>query len=498
MAVNTKHPEFTKLHPEWVKMRDCYSGERAIKSAGQLYLPATAGQIMDGMGTGQIGLSKYNAYKSRAVFPDYVKESIEAAIGVMHQKPPVIELPEKMKYLLEKASVHGETLIQLLIKINEEQLCAGRVGLLLDVAVNPETNLASLYIALYQAEDIINWDDGKVEDPTLQNLNLVVLNESEYERTQEFDWEQKEKYRVLYLGDLSTNEPSGQGVYTVAISKDKDVGILNAIKTQPMIKGEVLREIPFVFVNSKDVLAKPDEPPFLGLANLSLAIYKQEADYRHTLFMQGQETLVIIGLDEPPDGGKPDIRVGSDSNIILPLGGDAKYVGVQSKGLSEMRLSLENDRKKAEDKSGKLLDTTSRERESGEALQTRVAAQTATLTQIAKTSAFALEKLLKIAARWLGESAEQVKITPNLDFTNALLRGRELSEIMTARQLGAPLSLETVHKIMRDRGMTEMEFEIEMAKFEAEREKEIEMMGQGLGIEPDPNNPTNENLNQQI
>lgn len=458
MAIDTKHPLYAEFLEDWQMMRDTYRGERVVKARGQLYLPPTSGMVADGMAPEQPGAKAYQAYKARAVFHDFVADAVEAMIGMMHHKPPVIELPAALEPLRERATIHGESMEQLLRRINEQQLVTGRVGLLLDLPEQPDPTAPLPYIATYRAEHIINWDDGARDELTLPRLNLVVLEESEYERNAQFDWEFIEKYRVLILGDPVANEGHGEAAtYRVGVVRKSDGADVNLDNlTEPNIRGTKLEEIPFVFINTKDVVSSPDDPPLLGLARLALAIYRGEADYRQNLFMQGQDTLVVIGSQEE------DFRVGAGATIVLPQGGDAKYIGVTSEGLAEQRQALENDKVLAASKAGQLVDTRSRERESGEALRIRVAAQTATLNQIALTGAAGLEQLLKIAATWVGANPEEVSVQPNLDFVDDEMSGKTLVELMTAKTMGAPLSKRSIHRLMQDRGLTEMEYEEEL------------------------------------
>lgn len=479
-ALDTKHPLYAENLDLWSQMRDTFKGEKAVKAAGQTYLPATSGHIEDGMTTAdEAGSKAYAAYKKRAVFHHFVSRAVEAALGVMHRKPAVVELPPEMEYLIERATRSGESIQQLLRRVNEEQLITGRVGLLLDLPATPQTGEVQAYIAFYGAESIINWDSGDRDDLVLRNLNLVVLDESEYERKDIFDWELKKKFRVLLLGDPQLNEEAGSEVsYSVGVFKEPNASFREQDLTQPSIRGNTSQEIPFVFVNSKDILPEPDQPPLIGLSNLSLAIYRGEADYRQNLFMQGQDTLVVVGSSKGED---EDIRVGAGARIDVPAGGDAKYIGVTSEGLKEQREALQNDKGQAASEGGKLLEENTGERESGDALKIRVSARTATLTQIAQTGAGAVQELLRTLARWIGSDPEKVIVSPNLDFTDDELQGDDLVKFMTAKTLGAPLSRISIHKRMQDKGITEMEYEEEI---KAIMEEEPLGGGDGTG-EPD-------------
>jgi len=484
MALSNKHPEYSTFLEDWLLMRDCYRGERVIKDKGQIYLPATIGMQSDGMNVGQVGYMAYEAYKQRALFHDYVKEAVQSMIGMMHCKPPIIKLPAAMEPMRERATVEGDSLVNLLRFINEEQLITGRVGIMLDLPSNPREGKAMPYFARYRAETIINWDDGANEELTLPKLNLVVLDESAYERSDDFTWTYKNKWRVLMLGALNPNEATG--MYSTGEFRDDKANLGNLTgetMIRPSIAGNELDEIPFVFINSKDLVTGVDDPPLIGLANIALAIYRGEADYRQNLFMQGQDTLVVAGSADET------FRLGAGATILLPQGGEAKYIGVTAVGLPEQRLALENDKMSASTKSGQMIDTRSKERESGDALKTRIGAQTATLNRIALTGAAGLEQLLKTAAKWLGANPEEVSVRPNLDFADEKLISRSLVELVTAKNMGAPLSRESLHNLMRDKGLTYMEFEEELNKIEEE-----EPIGMLNGVMNNPSNNPPDNV----
>lgn len=480
-AVDQKHPAYVEAAPDWEQLRDTHRGERAVKARGFRYLPPTQGQRIDGIDQPtQDGWKSWDAYRTRAVFPESVSEAVETMLGVMHYKPPVIELPAAMEPLLESASIRRESLAALLRRINEEQLTMGRVGLLAEAV--PDDPLPK--IALYHAEHIINWDDGSSDDEQADALNLVVLDESSSERIRGFEWDHVDKYRVLVLGDPMALEPEESGaVYRAGVFKEKATFTEEAL-LEPSIRGKTLDRIPFVFANTRDIVADVDKPPLLGLSNLTLTIYRGEADYRQALFMQGQDTLVTIGAINTD--GTPR-RVGAGAEISLPAGpgNDAKFIGVDSAGLSEMREALVADYARAEKKAEALIEAVGRAAESGEALRVRVAARTASLTQVALTGAFALQELLRIIAVWVGANPEEVKVTPNLDFVADLLKGQELAQIMSSKMLGAPLSLRTIHEICQNRGLTTRTFEEELEEMKRETEA-------GLPGTKDPSDPNSE------
>lgn len=537
MPVDSHNPGYDFMIGEWCLMRDAYAGETVIKSRGDVYLKPTPSMVLDGYKLGSVGrlvdtvfgqgvvtsapinpttLNKgtlaYEAYKDRAVFHEFVTDAVKYFVGMLNQKPPTIELPAVMEPLMKKATNQGESLVALLRKIHSEQLTTGRLGLLIDMPPEPDPKQPMPYIAVYAAENIINWDDSS-DNIGVNSLDLVILDESGPRRRVDYTWKDVKQFRILQMrfknefadGIIAANAAQAEkaaqakeappeplmdpdSVITVdgadkvykqaVVESESGVGVLDPMQFfPPVFRGKAMDEIPFIIVNSSDINSGVDYPPMIGLGRLCLTIYRLEADYRQALFMQGQDTLVTIGGIIDPETGaaannlnttQDGVRVGAGARLDLNTGGDAKYIGTQSEGLPEMREALAADKKAAETKSGQLIAPTAGKQESGDALSTRLSAQTASLQQIAKTSALALENALKKIAMWVGADPEKVKVTPNLEFIDQRLVAKDLVDLMTARSLGAPMALETVHDFMSTRGITEKTFEEEMALVEEE------------------------------
>jgi hypothetical protein len=298
MAVDSRHPQYDEFLCDWETMRDTFRGERVVKHKEFTYLPATRSMELDGLNNNQLGKRMYDAYLQRAIFQNFVSEGVETLLGMMWMHPPTIDLPEAMEPMRNNATSKGESLEMLLRNVNEEQLITGRVGLLLDNPSGQTLDPGVMpHVALYRAESILNWDDGNRDELTLQTLNFVALDESEQERVKgsssgTFEWEFKQKTRILILGEVDVNE--GQDNETVTyrqgLFREENTNFNAEMMIEPRVRGQTLNEIPFVFVNCKDIVVDPDDPPLIDLAKLCLAIYRGEADYRQSLFLQGQDT----------------------------------------------------------------------------------------------------------------------------------------------------------------------------------------------------------------
>ncbi|MCP5006378.1 MAG: DUF4055 domain-containing protein [Planctomycetes bacterium] len=475
MNKNLSHPLHTAMVDIWNMAGHSYTGESAIKAhaISEGYLPFTHGQVLDGarLGQTQKGYLDYVTFLTRAVYPSLYEEAVDTAIGIMHKKPAVVALPKAMESLLDNATGQGESLTDVLRMINTRQLIDGRLGILGDF--RNDEGVVIPKVSLYNALQFMNWSTTPVEsgeeedDLETENSEYVflVLDESGMKLSADFKWVDNPQYRVITLsqGEAEPAPDTTGDTYITAILDDEQE-VLEGDYFTPTYKNTVANTIPFACINTLDIAPDPDLPPLLSLALDCLTIFRGEADYRLNLHMQGQDTLVKIG-------GSPDdvVRVGTGSVINVPIGGDVKYVGVGSEGLSEQRVCLENDYERAAKKTGKLFESNSRMNESAAAKKIRQSAQTASLPQIAQAGAAGLEKVLKDMAVWMGANPDEVEIVPNLDFTDDAVDGDTLVDIMTAKGLGAPVSMESIHGWLADNNLTKISYEDEMQLIATEK-----------------------------
>lgn len=476
-AISSPHPDYSARRPDWVTMFDTNEGQRHIKSKTTTYLPATSGMRALGLGTTEEGYDLYQAYLTRAFFPDLVKETVRALVGILNREAANIELPDALEDMRAIATSKGESLDDLLVSIHMNQLLYGRTGLLLDVDEQRDLPL----VVCYPGPQILNWDDLTMAGVTIQDeeqrnqalrkLLLIVLDETRYEREtgNAYEWNLVSRYRALTLGEAGTT-------YQSELERE---GALQA-PVIPQIRGRTLDEIPFTCINTTDLATKPGEVPLINLANLALAIYRGEADHRSALFMSGQDTLVLLGYD-PNAQADPDANPTSDAKPIIGSGAylalpdpeaDAKFIGPDSQALAEQRTSLEDDYKRAGEEGIKLL-SSGAGAEAAETLRIRVAARTATLQTIAITAAAGLENALRQAATWVGANPDDVRVEPNLDFVAEMQDPAQLMQFAQAKRAGVPLSWRSIHNWLRQKDYTELTLEEEIEEIERE-EEEIE------------------------
>lgn len=412
------HPQYQSMDPIWRQMRDTSSGENAVKDGTTLYLPKTEGQKTDKVN----GEDAYASYLKRSAWYDYLKNTQQDSIGMLHRESPAIDLAPQLQNWENAATDDGDGIEMLMRRMNEHQLVTGRCGLLLDITDNSDLPVSTLH----SGERILNWDS------TSPQPRWVILDESEFVidiQSMNYKWEKK--YRLLALDE--------QGFYyTIRFTEWSPVLLAGGGENDyPLYMGRKYNRIPLSFCNASTIMSDVEAPPLLSLSNTCLSIYRGEADYRQSLYLQAFAVLFLKGFSPDELGA---IRVGA-GNYIHTQGdnAEASFLEVAGAGLSEMRESQQNLKSHAQDQGVELRDQSVSE--SGKALSTRLTIRTASLETIANTAANAINQQLEYLHEWTGISGES-RIVANTDFVESNQTASELNEMHTALNEGAITELD--------------------------------------------------------
>ncbi len=481
-AVNARHPDYADMIDDWELMRDALAGERTVKEKGIEYLPVPSGFLIQDDG----GKAEYNNYRIRAQFPQLVAPTLRGMWGIIHRKEADIEMPAAMEYLWESATKDGMPLETFHRRITRELLATGRYVVFVDTASTGEGNP---WLAGYDAEHLINWSEFN---------DFFVLDETRLIRSG-FAWIPRHKYRVLQMDPVDLDAPvvpNAPRNYTVTVY-DYSTSGEEAQQFAPSANGgKPLESIPLVVIGATDVRTQIDEIPMIGVAQASFAMYRLDADYRHQLYMSGQETFVVIGMDAKD---RPR-AVGASVVLTMPAGADAKYVSPTCSGIDAHRLAIQDEADKAASFGARLFDNAKKAAESGDALKIRFAGQTATLTSIAIASASGLEKALKHVAVFMGLNPDDVTVTPNLSFIDSTLTGVDALNLVKIWQANV-ISKQTLYEALQrgEIASTERDFEDEQGLIEDEMPPPSALLPPMMapGMVPPPNGPapTDQQLN---
>lgn len=490
MPISSVHPSYQKQVNDWETMRDSLEGDQAIRASIQKYLPPPpgmnlrgSGDINDILGMSAKGVqSRYSHYQSFAEWPEIVSMTLNAIQGLIHEKPPTIELTADLEYLEDTATPAGDTLIELWETMTRETLSAGRIGLLSEI-FEDET-----YICPYMAESITNWHvlpkilgGGAV---------LVVLKEvkSMPKVDDVYEHEKVTTYRELNLQsdkDELTGEELLTSTYRVRIWKaveGKDPMIVINDSTDedgwiiPEFFGKKWEEIPLTISNTNDRTYKYGALPLIAAARRAISIFRKTADYFRSLYNKGDPQAYIFGVDKE-DAPK---SIGGSSIWVFPeADGSAGYMDIDGEGIPLQRQAIDDQYTRFKEETGQLLNAGDAEGvKSGEALKREAASQQVTIKSIVINAAAAMQAHLRLMAKLMGKSdAEQESIifTANLDFAEPLMSGKNFQDYVLAKTAGGPLSQETLHAIARRHKITDKTFEEETAEIEAEGPTEADI-----------------------
>lgn len=465
-GVSTWHEEFAEVADAYELLRDANDGEFCVKAHADKYLPRPPALLIrenDPMG------EKYRWLLSFARFPELLSDGIGRMQGIVHQKPPKVVLPKAMEYLLNKACPDGKTLDELYMHVTREVFQMGSIGLL------PEVKTDGVYLCCYAAERIINW--RRVTDDTGVRVQFVVLHEPTDELNPDgFSTMCVDQYRVLRL------LPDG---YWQELWKQSDDGttdlMVNAV--QPSVRGNTWPSIPFVRINADGLDLCPSAMPMLPVAQIALNIYQESAGFHRAIYLKEDPLMMRTGISTQE--AETMSTVGGMS-VWTSANPEAKAFYVEPTGdvLKLAKEVMDGDYARARDVIGKLIDDSKGGVESGDALRQRRASNSISLASIMRTVGLGMLAVLKQIAIVVGANPDEIEFEPNLDFTADSMTPKDALDLVTAKNAGFPISLESMHDKARSGGLTRMTFEDEISEINDEDPTGL------LNPKSGPNDPT--------
>lgn len=480
-SVDAQHPLFKEFATTWRTVRDCVMGPRAIKAAGETYLP----------GFHKMRPLQYEAYKKRAKFFNATKRTLQAFIGMIFNKNPDWKLPAtvQMKDLTSDATMTGKSLYDWAKDTVGVVSSVGRRGTLIDWAPEPEDRV---YFAVYEAHNILNWSYRRVAGRLV--LSLLVLRETSTEwipdavgeqRPDPFEPAEYEQWRVIRLID-SFGEPFVQvDVYRrsgaskgAGGSGPADSGFKIIEQKQPERRGRLLHRIPFVFHGPTGGDPDPDTVPMEDIAEVNLSHYRLSADLANARRAAGVPTPYIFGLSSKEV--EKEIHLGT-SEALVSTNKDATcgFMSYGGEGLASLEKGLEEDERQMAALGASMLDrqggAAGKNAEAYETVQLRFAGTSSALMTIVIACSQTLSDALQWAVWWQkGVAAEdpedlegEVGVELSTEFLKMVMDSGMLGELMQSYLQGG-ISYETLFWNLQRGGIIPSEKKIEDEKREIE------------------------------
>ena len=83
MPVNSTHLDYDANAAAWLRARDVFAGEDAVKAAGERYLPKLDSQSKD----------EFDAYRARASFFNATARTADGFVGLIFRREPTFKTP---------------------------------------------------------------------------------------------------------------------------------------------------------------------------------------------------------------------------------------------------------------------------------------------------------------------------------------------------------------------------------------------------------------------
>jgi hypothetical protein len=413
--VDTTHEEYDEYSEFWERIEDVLEGQDAIHEKGEKYLPRLKDQSdID-----------YKAYKERAFFYNATARTLEGLKGLLFRKPPKIEYPDNMSDIIADITLTGQSLEQFAKDISEDAIAINTYGILIDIPYIDTTGMLSAevsalnirpYIREYDAESIINWKMGLVNNKYM--LTMAVLTEDFEIVENEFKSSCETRYRVLDLFN---------GIYRQRVFRINDKNedeLLSEIF--PIINGRYFDYIPFIFDNDIEC------PPLLDLANTNIAHYRINADYEHGCHFTGLPTAVVSGYQKMDNSEK--LYIGSQSAwVFSDPQASAKFLEFTGQGLGALERNLDRKEQHMAILGARLLAQDKKAAEAAETAIIRRAGENSILENISITLSQNINKALVILSEWAGFNTPAT-IEINRDFLGSQMTAQDITALVSSWQ----------------------------------------------------------------
>lgn len=427
MPINTPHPEHSEHVARWQLVRDAVEGQHEIHEAGERYLPRLKDQTNE----------DYAAYKGRAGWYGATGRTLQGMVGMVFRRAAVVEVPAGMDAVIADATLRGESIHGVARTLMGEQIAVGRAGILVEYPQAAGTEGETLaqaqaagrrpYLALYQAEHIVNWREARIGG-RVQPVLIVLKEEADAGGADPYAPGCVEQYRELSL------TPAG---YVQRLFRKDARGdwVQFGGDIVPTINGAPLTSIPWVTIGPESLTLAVQKAPLEDLACVNVGHYRNTADLEHGAHFAGLPTPVITGYTAP-EGEK--LYIGSAAAWVFPdPAARAAYLEFTGQGLEALEKRCAQKEAQMAALGARMLAPEKSGVEAADTLSNRHAGEHSVLAGYANLVSEALTRALKLCAQWMGIDPTPVRYALNTDYMPAGMSAQQLTALVAAWQSGA-------------------------------------------------------------
>ncbi len=422
MPVNTPSAEYAAAAADWKIVRDCIDGNRAIKAAGECYVPRLTGQ----------SVSDYQKYLMRGVFFNATRRTHQAMLGLLFRKPPVIEELEKiegLKLVMPDADMMGNSFINYARLIMGDTCSLGHCGTLIDWSVAESRP----YCAYYAPESILSAVPERVGGRMV--LSLLVLHEVvSMPSTDPFIPARVNQWRVLRLNKAGNVEFE---LWREPSDKKGDPQVFQAAAEMSR-RGVSIKAIPFVFHGAEDNDPCINPPPLGDIAHVNVSHFNTSVDLEHGRHLTGLPTPIACGFKLPKGG---TLAIGSNEAWVSDNAqATAKYMEFTGQGLKSLTDAITEKQNQMAALGARLIEAQKKDAEAFDTVALRASSETSTMARIGQLGSESLSRVLAWCVWWTGAQADVstaatgVVFALNQDFVSAAMPSDMLTALISAWQ----------------------------------------------------------------
>ncbi len=406
MAITDVHPDYSTHCARWERNRRACAGQDAVKEAATKFLPDD-----NESDTSQEARKRYKRYLERAVWMPVSGYTKQGLLGMIFRKPPKIEVPRELEYMLDNADGSRLSIEQISMQACAEAIEVGRLALLADYP-NAEPGMSAEEVAaqnlqarivVYRAESADHWKFQMVGG--IMKLTMVKLQEvAEYEKD-EYVTSYETRYRVLRLED---------GVYTQTVYNEKNEVIEGPFEPR-QADGSTWDHIPLYFIGAENNRPEVDDAVISGIVDLNVQHYQVGADEAKNLHIHSGGLLVVssnMSVESWKEANPNGITVGADQGLFVGESGSAQILQLapaqatseKLKRLEEQMLSI-----------GAHLITPSIQ-ETAEAARIDASSKSCALSVTGDNVSEAMTNVLKDCALFMGGNPDEVEFELNREY----------------------------------------------------------------------------------
>lgn len=414
MSLIDQHPLYAANIDTWELCRDATAGQKAIKAKTTDYLPDFVPSQ---------GQDRYDDYLARAIYTNYTGRTKNRLIGSVFRKPPEIDIPTQLDYMLEDCTGTGLGLEQFAKVLAEDVFITGRGCVLVDYPEAEGTESREQVItqnlvprlAVYKAEAVYNWQSDWIDGKEF--LTQVRIEEMIEEKKDEFTVDFVRQYRVL---DLFKGKYR-QRIYDDKLQLQKEVF--------PKASGSTLDHIPFYFCGSQNNASDIDESPIYDLAVINIGHYQNSADYEDAVH-RWSPTLFIssdISVAEFKEANPGGIVVGGMSGHFIGANGSATLLQMEPNTAAYEAMKLKEEQMAA---FGANLFDFKGQSQTAEEARIKATSEASTLNIIVGNISECIQSALKDAALFVGVADYDVIFNLNTEFFPVEISTSEISSMV--------------------------------------------------------------------